>query len=86
MPFEVCSAIASQTTALRSAATPLPKRNFSAASAPDLEATRRGAEPLGQAEIVQGSSKKEEFFIETDPFRPGGKAAENKGSQDMFID
>jgi hypothetical protein len=32
---------------------------------------------------VQGSSKKEEFFIETDPFRPGGKAAENKGSQDM---
>src|SRR5271170_4497008 len=59
---------------------------FRRVRAHDLEATRRGAEPLGQAEIVQGSSKKEEFFIETDPFRPSGEAAENKGSKDMFID
>jgi hypothetical protein len=52
----------------------------------DLKATRPSAEPLGQAEIVQDSAKKEEFFIEAAPFRSGGKAAENKGSQDMFID
>src|SRR5271170_2320307 len=58
---------------------------FRRVCAHDLEATRRGAEPLGQAEIVQSSSRKEEFFIQTDPFRPGGKAAENKGSQDMFM-
>ena len=84
IPFEVCSAIASQTTALRSAATPSPKRNFSAAS-DDLEATRRGAEPLGQAEIVQDSAEKEEFFIEPDALRSGGKGPENEGSENMLI-
>src|SRR5271155_365978 len=57
---------------------------FRRVRAHDLEATRRGAEPLGQAEIVQDSAKKEEFFIEHDALRSGGKGPENEGSENML--
>src|SRR5271169_452232 len=58
---------------------------FRRVRAHDLEATRRGAEPLGQAEIVQDSAKKEEFFIEPYALRSGGKGPENEGSENMLI-
>ena len=58
---------------------------FRRVRAHDLEATRWGAEPLGQAEIVQDSAKKEEFFIEADPLRSGGEGPKNKGSENMLI-
>src|SRR5271155_5172289 len=51
----------------------------------NLEATRRGAETLGQAEIVQDRAEKEEFFIELDALRSRGKGAEHVGPENMLI-